>query len=442
MIKNSFIDYGSKKITRLILTGSLSVAIVLTLLLITYDIWIENALRARTLIGVSVIAYLLLARLILRKNYAHIVSWMLITLYASLSFSTLLYWGLHSAVGIFATSFIIIMSGFLLGSRSIFPVTIGVVFLLLFVQIIHSSGIIEPDLEALGEKSTFMDVISYASILGVFSLITWISKHQIERTFKRAKNAELSIRAQKELLAIELEKESSRLREIKLKEVQQLYKFAILGQTTAATLHELSNHLAVLNLDIDDLKQQNVNSKAIKNAEEGIEHINKMVRQARRQLNSYEEVQTFNAIPAINRTIKDMQEKFTLGHVGFEKIHEQKLPSFKVSGSPVALMQIISILLNNALDACYNIADPHVSIKIEAVKNELIISVKDNGVGIDSETKQKLFSPTASTKPAGLGVGLYLAHHLIHTQFNGSIELKDSTVGALFEIKIPKYVAH
>ncbi len=434
---NSLIHYGSKKVINLILFGTLGVAIVLTSLLISYDIWIVKELRIRTLVGVSVIIYLTISKFLLYKNKIHAVSWMLIILYSALSFTTLLYWGLHSAVGIFATSFIIIMSGFLLGSRSLLYVTIGVIMLLIIVQSFHLLEIVKPDLRAMSEESNFLDVISYATILGIFSLITWISSNQMEKTLQRAKDAEKSIRAQKDFLATELEKESTRLREIKLKEVRQLYKFATFGQTTAATLHELSNHLTILNMDIGDLKQQNINSKAIKNAEESIEQINKMVRQARRQLNSYDNTETFNALKTIDRSIQDSQEKFHLYNVELSKSYLIK-GVFNIKGNPLALMQILSILLNNALDACYNIPNPQVLVRVERKKDSLFIYVKDNGIGIDPENRNMLFSPIASKKPTGLGVGLYIAHELTNTHFNGTLRALNSEIGAEFLIKIPK----
>ena len=316
--------------------------------------------------------------------------------------------------------------------------TLGVIAILVVVQAVHALGVIEPDLKAMSQKSNFMDVISYSTILGIFSLITWMSSSQIEKTLQRAKDAEQSIRAQKDLISIELAKESTRLRELRLTEMQQLYKFATLGQSTAATLHELSNHLTVLNMDLGDLKQQNMNSRAIQNAEDGIEHIYKMVRQARQQLNTYDETKAFNALPTINQAIKDLQEKFIRHQVKLTRINKGSDKSFHVKGSPLALMQIISILLNNAIDAVDKSVNPTVTIQLRKMKNELIIHIKDNGSGIERELRKNLFSPIASKKPSGLGIGLYIAHHLTHTQFNGSLELTDSEIGAEFVIRIPR----
>lgn len=432
--------FNSKKITYLVLFGSLGVVLALTALLVIYDICSFGVLKTRAYIAVIAILYLSLDYYFLHKKHVKTANWMLIILYAGLAFATLLYWGLNSGIGIFAIGFVIILSGILLGSRSILPVAISVIFLLSLVQFIHSVGLIKPDLTSISEESSFLDVISYATILSIFALIAWISNSQMEKSLMRAYQAERAVKAQKGIIAKELEKESFRLRQVQLKEIQQLYKFATLGQSTAATLHELSNHLSILNLDIDDLKQHLKNSKAIENAKDGIEQINLMVRQVRKKLESHTTSKTFNALPSIHRVVKDLREKFHQKNVQLTYIHEGE-NTFFIKGDPFALMQVTTILLSNALDACYSSIDSHVTIRTKADTTELIISIKDNGIGVSQKVKRHLFSPTLSSKPSGLGVGLYIAKHLTESQFGGSIRLESKTPkrqGAEFIVSIPK----
>ena len=122
-----------------------------------------------------------------------------------------------------------------------------------------------------------------------------------------------------------------------------------MGQSTAATLHELSTHLSVLNLDIDDLNQQHASSQAIGNAKDSIAHINKMVRQAKHQLDTYGDYKTFNVHTVINRCVQDMQEKFARRNVTLAN-EARLVNTTTLKGSPLALMQVLTILLNNALE--------------------------------------------------------------------------------------------
>ncbi|MGH7218483.1 MAG: ATP-binding protein, partial [Candidatus Microsaccharimonas sp.] len=97
--------------------------------------------------------------------------------------------------------------------------------------------------------------------------------------------------------------------------------------------------------------------------------------------------------------------------------------TFTIAGNSYALTQIITILLNNALDACSSIPAAEVTTAIDATPTALTISILDNGRGVDPLLQTKLFKPKLSKKATGLGVGLYLAHHLTESVFGGTLEL-------------------
>ena len=362
---------------------------------------------------------------------------MLIAFYIFLAFLTLLLWGLNAPVGILTISFAVILPSILMGAQFILPVTGAAIFTLIGVQLMHNTGVFAPNLQHLTFESTFWDVGTYSTILSIFALVSWLAVSQREKSLKRALYAESKLKLQKETLAIELANESTALRLAQLNQVRHLHKFALLGQSTAATLHELSNHLSILNLDIDDLQQQHNNSNAISNAKDSVKHINKMVHQARQQLNSYDQHEPFNAITIINRTFKDMSQKFKENRVILDKQLVLDRKTFITTGSPPALMQIIAILLNNALDATKHKDNPKVTVEIKNKQSKLIISITDNGPGVDKSIAESLFSPLTSTKSTGLGVGLYIAKHLANDQFGGNIVLSPTKDGACFVVTIP-----
>lgn len=141
---------------------------------------------------------------------------------------------------------------------------------------------------------------------------------------------------------------------------------------------------------------------------------------------------------AVHQAVKDMRKKYIDQHVALIKEPVQGKGNFTIEGSSLALMQAIIILLNNALDACRETPLPTVILSIARTDSMLTISIQDNGIGISTELKASLFKPVASTKASGLGVGLYIAHHIISSQFGGTLKLKPSKVGANFEVRIPR----
>jgi len=430
-------NHLTNRTSKLILQGTLIATILLSVLLVTFDIIVHSIWFGGNLwVALIVILYLCIGEYLLEHGNTGATNWMLVVFYELLAFCTLFAWGLNAPVGILTISFAVILPSILMGAKSIFPVAAITVLSLSLVQLLNEQKIVTPNLTTLSQPSTLWDVITYSIILAVFALVSWIAGTQREKALDRALRAEHKLQGQKEALSIELEKESAALRTTQLKQIRELHKFALLGQSAAATLHDLSTHLSILNLDINDLEQQTANSQAITNAKDSIHHINDMVRQARLQLNSYDKREIFDAVDIIDQSLKDMQEKFSHKKVEVTKILGNK--SFSLTGNPVALMQILAILLNNAIDACCNRPNPKVTVSLKGSSSQLVVSVIDNGVGIGTSDRSSLFSPMASKKSSGMGVGLYIAHHLAKNQFNGSINLRPSKRGAHFVVTIPK----
>jgi signal transduction histidine kinase len=98
--------------------------------------------------------------------------------------------------------------------------------------------------------------------------------------------------------------------------------------------------------------------------------------------------------------------------------------------------------VSNAIDACCSdeIEDkPHrVLVSTEAADGHAFITVKDNGIGIDQETRTKLFAMFFSTKGAfGTGLGLLVSHKAV-TEHGGAISVESEPgQGAAFTVKLP-----
>ncbi len=65
------------------------------------------------------------------------------------------------------------------------------------------------------------------------------------------------------------------------------------------------------------------------------------------------------------------------------------------------------------------------------------IRIRDNGIGIPEEVKEKIFNPFFTTKPSGegTGLGLSMSHDIIVKQHGGSIEV-ETELGHFTEFKI------
>lgn len=427
--------YGKQRMTAIILRGSLILVSVLTVLLLASSLIVHDIKIARIAIGVFFIAYLIAAEIFVKYKKYLTAAWMLILLFGFIASAVLLLWSLNTPIGILTVSFTVLLAGILLGSNHIISVTFVAILVIFLVQYAHSLGAITPDLTAFSKQSHLMDVFAYSTIIGTFALVSWLSSKQTEHSINRALKAEEKIKTEKINLVQKLEEQSTALRQTQLQDMANLYRFASIGQSTTAILHELSNQLSILNLDINDLQLRHRQSKTIHNAKEGIENINLLVRQARRQLQENRELIRFNAIPIIERTLKEIQPKLSSKSVLLRK-NIQKRTSFQLLGDPSNLSHVITILLNNAFDACVSNNTAVIDFTVKQTTEELEISIIDNGHGFNLDN-DNLFVPHKSAKPNGLGIGLYITKQIIESQFKGKIHAKQPPTGAEFVVSLP-----
>jgi PAS domain S-box-containing protein len=111
-----------------------------------------------------------------------------------------------------------------------------------------------------------------------------------------------------------------------------------------------------------------------------------------------------------------------------------------VEADPIRLAQVISNLINNA--ASFMPIPGEILIKCWREEEHVVISVKDDGIGIDSNQRANLFEPFAqgASPPGrtGLGIGLALARGLVDLH-GGSVEVNSNGdgKGSEFSVRLP-----
>jgi two-component system NtrC family sensor kinase len=81
--------------------------------------------------------------------------------------------------------------------------------------------------------------------------------------------------------------------------------------------------------------------------------------------------------------------------------------------------------------------EPTITAATKSLGDRVEIRIRDNGIGIPSEVREKMFNPFFTTKPAGegTGLGLSISHDIIVKQHSGSIEV-DTEPGEFTEFRI------
>ena len=110
------------------------------------------------------------------------------------------------------------------------------------------------------------------------------------------------------------------------------------------------------------------------------------------------------------------------------------------NGYPNEYMQAILNVLLNARDVLIarKVPQAEINIRIFRRNGRSVVTIKDNGGGIDENILPKIYDPYFSTKlqNTGVGIGLYMAKMIIEKKMHGSLTARNVDGGAEFMIEV------
>ncbi|MBW1813137.1 MAG: response regulator [Deltaproteobacteria bacterium] len=136
-----------------------------------------------------------------------------------------------------------------------------------------------------------------------------------------------------------------------------------------------------------------------------------------------------------------VKEKAKKHQIEFAYEFDSHMGSFEID--PGSLRSALVNIIENSIDACRddkNKDERHMVIfKVIVTKKQVIFDITDNGIGMDEETKNNMFTLFFSSKGyRGTGLGLFIANRVLE-QHGGSIQV-ESTMGkgSNFKIALPR----
>jgi two-component system sensor histidine kinase FlrB len=105
---------------------------------------------------------------------------------------------------------------------------------------------------------------------------------------------------------------------------------------------------------------------------------------------------------------------------------------------PDLMKLVIMNLLINAMDAAGE--NGSISISLTSDSGYTVMSVSDDGSGMDEEVSKHVFDPFFTTKDKGLGLGLFIVYNIVKAH-GGYIEVESCVNGgSAFHVRIPEQV--
>ena len=204
-----------------------------------------------------------------------------------------------------------------------------------------------------------------------------------------------------------------------------------------ALAHEIKNPLTPIILSAERLNKR-LSGKLITDDEAILEKSTKMIiDQAVSLKTMVNEFQQYARLPKarpFNMDLDRVLREFLQMYSSDKRIKYEKETSntllFKFDKDQ--MLQVLHNLLQNAQDAINN--QPAGMLKIKASvttrkkKEQIILSIEDNGPGIREEILSKVFDPYTTTKAKGTGLGLPIVKKIIHEN-NAVITLNNKNLG-------------
>ncbi len=206
--------------------------------------------------------------------------------------------------------------------------------------------------------------------------------------------------------------------------------------------HEIKNPLTPMKLSVQHLLRS-YNPEDPKSAEKLTSVANSIIEQIDALTKIANEFSTFAKMPMPNEEKIELVQLITNVidlFIGTEDVHLTVRSSNEkifVMGDKDQFVRVFNNLIKNAVQAIPRDREGRVEIEIEKQRNQVVILIKDNGVGIDDNQRSKIFVPYFTTKNTGTGLGLAMVKQMIENH-KGTIEfesLKDQ--GTTFIIRVP-----
>ena len=253
----------------------------------------------------------------------------------------------------------------------------------------------------------------------------------------------------------------------------QTEKLASLGQLTAGIAHEIKNPLNFINnfsavstelidelqaalegatMDADQRSEIDELSEMIKgNLTKVVQHgrradsiVKNMLLHSRKGAGEHRSVE-INAVveESLNLAYHGARAEMKGFNITLERSFDPQ--AGEVDLYPQEITRVLLNLISNgfyatqkrAADANGAAYEPTLSATTKSLGDRVEIRIRDNGIGIPPDVRERMFEPFFTTKPAGegTGLGLSLSHDIVVKQHNGSISV-DTEPGAFTEFRI------
>ncbi|MBW1808496.1 MAG: PAS domain S-box protein [Deltaproteobacteria bacterium] len=236
-----------------------------------------------------------------------------------------------------------------------------------------------------------------------------------------------------------------------MSQILQTERMAAVGRLGSGVAHEINNPLAVIAEVagyLNDMVELGLDADKVNLVDELKEGLPKIINQVkrgreitRRLLSFARKTEARVDMADVNASLDEilpfLEKEARFAQTIIHRDYQPDLPRAAVE--EMQLQEVFINLITNALHALANQASGNIWLKTRLEKGKVIISIRDDGPGIDDSVRDRLFDPFVTTKPTGKGTGLGLSIcYSIVKRYDGEIRVvSEPGQGTTFRVILP-----
>ncbi len=208
--------------------------------------------------------------------------------------------------------------------------------------------------------------------------------------------------------------------------------------------HEIKNPLTPMKLNIQQLQRAKGTDEKYNAHLDRVANI--LIEQIDNLSNIATEFSNFAKIPTASNQLFFLKEQLQKTIELYQASRETEIrfiannyETLKVNADKEQLSRAVINLVKNAIQSVPQGQTPKIKIELSYKAPMAVIAITDNGTGIPAELKNKLFTPSFTTKTSGMGLGLAIVKNIVEN-FSGKIGFEtEPGKGTTFFVEIPVY---
>ncbi len=220
----------------------------------------------------------------------------------------------------------------------------------------------------------------------------------------------------------------------------QQEKLSVLGLIAGSLAHELRNPLSSIRTIATLMKEDMPESdEHFQDVTMIVSEIDRLSQTSQRLLDYAKPSDTSCTLVAPDRVIERLMHILGLlaRQHSVEMIQKLAATDRMIAATDAMLSEILFNLIRNAIEAAREVPQGQVIIQSSVVEDSIVITVTDNGPGIDPSVRESLFQPFVTAKIDGTGLGLYVAAERVR-ELCGTLRCESQVgQGSVFEVRLP-----